>query len=216
MNEDGMQLKSQALSGALSLDIVLTQLGMEEETADKLKEWTVEMSMDGNIVSGCNIVLLMNKLTNKTKKHFPNQYSVRLYTDLKDTKMYKELVDFTLQNLDPNKKKKKTNQINKLNVVHSTCSLDELKEGSIGIGVFVKTLLLKNNQDIKESMLDYWNQDNDSQKFHYMVIKKTKDGILVYDPYCNQKPYQLSNQQVVTDEHYTFSGVAIIVSKGGE
>lgn len=216
MNKDGMQFKSQALSGALSLDLVLTQLGMEKETEDKLKEWTTEMSLDGNAASGCNIALLLNKLTNKTRKHFPDQYTVKLYTDLKDTKMYKELVDLTLQNLDPNKKKKKADQINKLNVTHSTCSLDELKEGSIGIGVFVKTLSLKNNQEPQEITLDYWKQDNDSLKFHYMVIKKTKDGILVYDPYCNQKPYQLSNKQVVTDEHYTFTGVAIIVSKGGE
>lgn len=215
MNEERMQLTKEAMSGANSLDFVLTQLGMAKETDEKIMEWATEMSLDGNGKLGCNIVLLANKLTNKMKKHFPNQYSVKLYTDLKDEKMYQELVNFTLQKIDVSKKKKKADQINNLNVIHSRCSLDELKEGDIGIGVFVKALSLSQIFNPICSVLKSWNQEITGLQNHYMMIQKTKDGIKVYDPHCdNHRAYQLSNNHVVTDTHYIFSGISVIVSKG--
>ena len=216
MDKEGMQFKNQALCGAKSLEYVLTQLGMEKEKDEKVMEWAAEMSLNDGLE--CNIVALTNKLTNKMNKHFPNQYSVKLYTDLDDTKMYKELVDLTLQKTDPSKMKKKADQLNQLNVIHEKCSLDHLKDGDIGIGVFVNALTLTLRQILNplEYLFHYKNQGKLCQVNHYMMIKKGKNGIYVYDPHCHDyKPYQLSNSQVITDDRYLFSGIAIIVSKEG-
>lgn len=216
MNEDGMQFKNQALRGAKSLDYVLTQLGMEKETDEKIMEWATEMSLYGKGELECNLVMLANKLTNKVKKHFPKQYNVKLYTGLKDTKTYEELANMTLQSIDPSKQKKKIDQINKLNVIHESYSLDELKEGDVGIGVFVKTetSALTHVMNPIEYLLNIWNQQKINHINYYMMIKKTKDGIFVFDPYRDDhKPYQVSNNEVVTDNRYAFNGTAMIVSK---
>ena len=105
MDKEGTQSKNQALYGAKSLEYVLIQLGMEKEKDEKVMEWAAEMSLNDGLE--CNIVALTNKLTNKMNKHFSDQYSVKLYTDLDDTKMYKELVDLTLQKTEPSKMKKR-------------------------------------------------------------------------------------------------------------
>lgn len=212
MDKEEMQFHSQALSGACCLDYVLTQLGMEKEKDEKVMEWATEISMNDGLE--CNIVALTHKLTNKMNKHFPHQYNVKLYTDLDDTDMYKKLVDLILQKADVSKIKKKTDQLNKLNVIHEKCSLDHLKEGDIGIGVFVKTFVVGQVLNPLEYLFHYKNPVKMGQINHYMVIRKGKHGISVYDPHCHDdKPYQLLNNEVTTNNHYLFSGVAVIVSK---
>ncbi|WP_050636062.1 hypothetical protein [Candidatus Stoquefichus sp. SB1] len=61
-----------------------------------------------------------------------------------------------------------------------------------------------------ESILNCWNQKTSGQNLYYMMIKKTKDGVYAYDAH---KSYQVINNQILLDEHYLYSGIAMIVSK---
>lgn len=212
MNNNKIQLRNQAMSDAWSLYDVLTELGMKIDVSSKIEKWAIKMSFDGNVESGCNIALLASQLTHKIKKYFPHQYNVTFYTHLAkymQQAIYDQMIEMALKNMEANKKEKNADKFNQVHVTHCKCSLDELKEGDIGIGLFIRESLIQDQKPV-ECVLDCWNQGTSGQNLYYMMIKKTKDGVYAYDSF---QFYRVSNNQILTDEHYLYSGIAMIVSK---
>lgn len=212
MDNNEIQLRNQVMSGARSLYDVLTELGVKIETESKIEKWAGKMSFDKNIESGCNITLLASQLTHKINKNFPNQYNVIFYRHLAKyvpQDIYDQMIKIALENIEERKKEKKLVQFNQVKVENCECSLDELKEGNIGIGLFVRESVIKAQTPV-ESILNCWNQKTSGQNLYYMMIKKTKDGVYAYDAH---KSYQVINNQILLDEHYLYSGIAMIVSK---
>ncbi|WP_028044611.1 hypothetical protein [Candidatus Stoquefichus massiliensis] len=193
--------------GVYSLAYALDKLGFKDKIDHNvLSEWAKLVAFEGHIDAGCNPIAL----TSLALKITSGIFAVQFYADIKsliacaasETKLVTSLTA-----LD-----EVANECLGAHYTKADYDYHNLHDGEVGIGIFAVESSSK--KCVKVAFLDQFKTD--PARLHYMMIQKLGTEYYVYDSNVGpNNPIAIENGKVSSTSPYTYSGLAIVLSRRG-